>query len=98
MKAGVVDAEPGRGAGRIAFDQYVGGLDQGQEVFLVGFVLEVIHRAALAAVPDLVAKLVAERIAAGWLDLGYLGAIVGQQHRGHRTGDAPGEVENLQLV
>jgi len=48
--------------------------------------------------PDLVAELTAERIAAGRLDLGDFGAVVTEQHRGHRTGNAPAQVQHLQIL
>ena len=39
-----------------------------------------------------------ERVAAGRLDLGDVGAVVGEQHAGHRTGDAGREVEDVDAL
>ena len=94
----VVDPQPLRGPRGEALDQHVGLRGQREEACLVGLVLEVEHRAALAALPHLVAELAAERISGGRLDLGDLRALVCQEHRRHRTGDAPRQVKDAYSV
>src|SRR5262249_12981088 len=48
--------------------------------------------------PDAIPVRLDERLAAGALDASDVGAVVGQQHRRHRPGDPPREVEHLQPV
>ena len=59
---------------------------------------QVERAAALAPLPDHVARLAAEGVAAGGLDAGHGRTVVGQQHGRHRTGDPPREVEHLDPV
>src|SRR5262249_46846784 len=60
-------------------------------------VLEVQRRAALSAQPYTRARQVRERIAAGWFDACDAGAVIGEQHAGHRPRDAPREVEDVDV-
>ncbi|MCG3171837.1 MAG: hypothetical protein CALGDGBN_03542 [Pseudomonadales bacterium] len=94
----VVDAEPGGDAGRKALDQDVGVARQHHEGLAIPGVAQIEHTAALAALPRPVAELHTQRIASRWLDLRDLGAVVAEQHRGHRAGDAPREVEHPDTV
>ena len=52
---------------------------------------------ALASIPDPVPRLLGKRIARGRLDPYDVGTVVGQEHRGHGAGDAPGQVEDAQI-
>ena len=69
-----------------------------EQTVAVGGVVQVEHRAALPAVPHLGAAERARRVATRWLDLRDLRAVVGEQHRGHRAGDAGREVEHHDAV
>jgi len=98
---GVVDAELGGFARCERLDDDVGGLRQRQEDLLVVGIVQIEKRAALAALPDVIAELMragllARRIATGRFDLGDAGAVVAEQHRGHRPGDAGRKIEDFE--
>ncbi len=94
----VVDAESLGHAGGEAVDDDVGPGCQREELVAVAGRAQVEHRAALAAVPHARTRLGGERVAARRLDPGHHRAVVGEQHRGHRAGDAPRQVEDAQAV
>ena len=94
----VVDPELGGGAGGIALEHDVGTRREREEPVVVGRVAEVEHRAPLPPVPHLRAGERTRRVAARRLDLGDARAVVGEQHAGHRTGDAGREVEDLDAL
>jgi hypothetical protein len=94
----VGDAESLRCARRETLDQHVGGPDQRTERPRVRHVLEVQYGAAFSSTPDPVPGQGSGRIALGWLDLGDIRAVVGEQHRGHRARYATGEVEHPDAV
>ena len=48
---------------------------------------------ALSAVPHPVAALGAESVPTGWFDPCHLGPVISQQHRRHRAGAAPRQIE-----
>ena len=62
-----------------------------------GRVLQVDRDRAARPVPHRVAAVVAERVAAGRLDLDDVGALLGEEQHAERAGDAPGEVEDAQI-
>ena len=89
-----VEAEAGGDARGEAVDHDVGAVDERVQSFPVGGVVDVEGDAALAPVPD---PRAAERpggVSAGRLDLHDVGAVVGQQHGGHRSGDAGGQIDD----
>jgi hypothetical protein len=99
----VVDAEPCRFARGIGFDQDVGGAGQREQGGLVLGLVQVQTGAALAALPDAIAELLRPgqgpcRVAPRGLDLDHVGAVVAEQHGGHRARDARGEVQYAQPV
>jgi hypothetical protein len=94
----VVEPEGFGLAGRKAFDDDVGPSGKGEEGRSIFRGLEVEDGAALAAIPDVVARLVAEGIVTGRLDAGHLGAVVDEEHRRHRTRDASAQIENTDAV
>ena len=57
---------------------------------------EVERDAALAAVEEVVCGVVGVRALTRQVDLDHLGAVVGEDHRGHRAGDPPAEIEHAQ--
>ena len=61
-------------------------------------VLQVDGHRAPRAVPDRVAAVVAERVAAGRFDLDDVGALLGEEQHAERAGDPPREVEHAQSV
>ena len=93
-----VVVEPARRevAGREALHHDVGGVDEREEAVAVVPDVEVEHDAALAAVRDDRPDVAALRIAAGRLDLHHVGPVVAEHHRGDRSGEAGGEVDDPQ--
>ncbi len=81
---------------RKAVDDDVGLGGQSQKRLTTFRRLQVQPGAALAAVPDPVPGLIAERISPGRLDAGHPGAVVDEEHRCHGPGSAPRQVENVQ--
>ena len=86
------------GGGRETLDHAVRVRGEPPHRVAAGLRPEVEHRAALSALPDAVARLHPKGITAGRLDLGDQRAVVGEEHRRHGSGNAPGEVENTQTV
>ena len=69
-----------------------------EEHLAIGVVAQVERRAPLAPQPHACAGELGERIARGRLDPGDAGAVIGEQHAGHRSGDAPRQVEHLDAL
>ena len=93
-----VDAEPLCGARRIALEHDVSVTSQREEGSLVVSSAQVELDAPTAAQPRVVPGRAAERIAARRLDLDDVGSVVGEQHPGDGTGDAPRQVEHPHSV
>ena len=53
---------------------------------------------SLAPIPDPVPGLLREWITRRRLDPYDIGAVVGQEHGGHGAGDAPGQIEDTQMI
>ena len=92
------DAEPVGDAGPERLDQHVGVVGELAERVDAGRVLQVDRDRAARAVPHRVAAVVAERVAAGRLDLDHVGALLGEQQHAERAGDAPRQVEHAHTV
>ena len=78
-----------------ALDHDVRTARQREEHLAIGCVAKVERRAPLAAQPHARAGELGEGIARGRLDPGDAGAVIGEQHAGHGSGDAPRQVEDL---
>ena len=85
----VVDAEPLRRTQREAVDDDVGRLCQCVELPSSLVALQIQDGTALPSVPDPIAGLLRKGIPEWGLDPGDLGTVVRQEHRRHRTGNAP---------
>ena len=94
----VAEAEPLHHAGPERLDDDVGGREQPLEHVAAVVGLEVDRERTPAAVPDAVAVVGAERIAAGRFDLDHVGALLGEQQHAERTGDPPREIEDADTV
>ena len=92
------DAEPVGDAGPERLDQHVDVVGQLVERVAAGRVLQVERDGPARAVPHRVAAVVAERVATGRFDLDDIGTLFGEQQHAERTGDAPGQVEDAQIV
>ena len=90
----MIDPESLARSGREALDEDVGPGGEGEEGRAVGVVREVEDGAALAAIPGVVADLLAEGIVARALDADDVGAVVDEQHRRHGACDARRQVEH----
>lgn len=86
-QAGVgADPQPLRDARPVALDQDVGASGQVQDRVRAALGLEVDEDGALVAVGEVVGRIDAEPGAAGPVDPHHVGAQIGQEHRGERTG------------
>jgi len=98
----MADPEPLGHAGAEIVDQHVGLRDQRQQPRAVGFVLEVEHDAALAAVDAEKSavlalergRVVAQIIARRGFDLEHVGALIGEQRAAIGPGDIGAEIEH----
>ena len=88
QRAGV-DPEPRRRAGPERLEHDVGAVDERVERVAIGVGAEIELRAPATAQPHVVPRCAAPRVATGWLDLHDVRAVVGEQHAGDRTRDAP---------
>ena len=105
---GVVQPRARHRARRVVLHQYVGALDETQEVAAPGGVEHVEADAALAPVHahEVGGVLRADggaetprEVSARWaLDFHHVGAKVGQQHRAEGAGQDPAQVEHLNAV
>ncbi len=94
----MVDAQALGGAVGEALHDDVGALGQSEEGREPGLGAKIEASAALAAMPDPVSRLPGKGIATRRLDPRDLRAVVGEEHRGHRTGDPPGEIEHTYAI
>ena len=93
-----VDPQPARRTWREALHHHVGGLRDLAEAGQVARLAQVQHHAPLASIPDRVPRRYAKGISARWLHLHHGGAPIGQKHRRHRTGCAPGQVQDGEVL
>jgi hypothetical protein len=77
-----------------ALDEHVGGVDQREQSLPVGLVVEVEHDAALAAVGDDGTDVPPLRIAARWLHLHDVGAVIAERHRRERSREPRRQVDD----
>ena len=98
MQRVVADAEPVGDAGPERLDDHVGVVGEPAERVGAGRVLQVDGDRAPRPVPHRVAAVVAERVAAGRLDLDDVGALLGEQQHAERAGDPPRQVEDADTV
>ena len=80
------------------FEDDVRARREGTEAIEIGRVLEVEGGAALAAIPGVVADLVAEGIVARGLDPDHVGAVIGHHHGHVRSRQEGGQVQDFQTV
>jgi hypothetical protein len=94
----VAEAQGLDGAGPPVVEDAVGRRGEVEQLLPPGRCAQVEGHAALAPVPDQRGRVAGERTTAGWHDLDHVGAVVGQDHAGQRTGHPPAEVEHAQVV
>ena len=94
----MVDAQSRRDTRTEALDDHVGVVDQREEPLVVGLGLQVEGESLLSPPPHERAGERLEGVAARRLDARDVGALVGEDHAGHRAGDAPREIEDGDVV
>ncbi len=88
------DAEPVGHTGAERLDEHVGVGRELVERGLALGMLEVERHRSSRPVPHRVARVAAERVTAGRLDLDHVGALLGEHQHAERTGDPPRQVEH----
>ena len=94
----VVEAEGGCPAGRPVLDHDVGAGDEVTGLAAAVLGRQVDDHAGLAAVPHLEAGQGAGPVAARWLDLDDIGAVIGEDHGDHRSRHALAEINDCQVL
>ena len=94
----MVDAEPRRRPKREAVDDDIGCPCELVELLPSLGAVQIEAGTSLAPIPDPVAGLVRKWIARWRLDPYDVGTVVGQEHGGHRSRHAPGQVEDAQIL
>ena len=93
----VVNPEPFCRPRREAVNDHIGRPGQRVEVLPSHRTLQIEEDTALAPIPDPVPGLLRKWIAQGRLDSNDVSPVVGKEHRRHRAGHTPGQVENAQF-
>ena len=93
----VVDPEPFGRPQREAVNNHIGRPGEQIELLPALDALQIEAGTALTPVPHPIPGLLRKWIAQGRLDPDDVSAVVGKEHRGHRAGHAPGQVENAQM-
>ena len=91
-----INAQLGRHVGRIGRDDDIGAPHVIERDRAIGKVDEIENGAPPPAQPRVGTGQRPEGVAPWWLDLQYLGTVVGQQHAGDRPRDARREVDHSQ--
>src|SRR6202453_2877243 len=94
----VVDPEACGRPQREAVNDHIGGPGELVELLPALDALQIDAGTALTPVPHPIPGLLRKWIAQGRLDTHDVSAVVSKEHRGHRAGHAPGQVENAQML
>jgi hypothetical protein len=97
-QCGVIDPELRGDCRTEALDHDIRPAREREEHPAIGFVTKVEGRAAFAPRPHARAGELGERIPRGRLDPRDPRAVIGQQHSGHGSRNAPGQVEHLEAA
>ena len=95
LEAGRVEAQRRRLRVGQRVDEDIGAFQQAAQLLRLRRDIEL--DAALAAIPPLARQVMGEEGAAERLDLHHLGAVIGQQHGGHRAGHDGGGFDDAQV-